>query len=140
MNSPSRVAALADRGSVTAEFAMVLPAVMALAMMLLALVSAVVTRIDCQDAASAAAREMLISGDAKRSEQVARTAGGEDTEVGIRRDDTYVVVSTKCPILPDVLGVLPLYVSGRAAGTMADSQEADYRAASVESLGAHRAA
>lgn len=135
MSNSSKPGVPADRGSVTAEFAMVLPAVMALAMTLLALTSAVTARIDCQDAASAAAREMLASGDVQRSEQVARVAGGNGTEVWIHREDTYIVVTTQCPILPDVLGALPLHVSGKAAGTLAAAAEPDAFAEPVVSIG-----
>jgi Cu/Zn superoxide dismutase len=135
MSNSSTPGVPADSGSVTAEFAMVLPAVMALAMTLLALTSAVTARIDCQDAASAAAREMLTSGDAQRSEQVARVAGGNGTEVWIRREDTYIVVTTQCPILPDVLRALPLHVNGKAAGTLAAAAEPDASAEPVVSIG-----
>ncbi|MCI1218185.1 TadE family protein [Bifidobacterium crudilactis] len=135
MSNSSKLGVPVDRGSVTAEFAMVLPAVMALAMTLLALTSAVTARIDCQDAASAAAREMLTSGDVQRSEQVARVAGGNGTEVWIRREDTYIVVTTQCPILPDVLGTLPLHVNGKAAGTLAAAAEPDVSAEPVVSIG-----
>lgn len=49
----------ADRGAVTAEFAVVLPAVAMVAMVLLCLTRTVTVSMRCQDAASAVVRELV---------------------------------------------------------------------------------
>ncbi|MGO1345472.1 MAG: TadE family type IV pilus minor pilin [Bifidobacterium psychraerophilum] len=105
-----------DPGTVTAEFAMILPAVMALAMLLLGLTEAVRKSLDCQDAASVAAREIFISGDDARAVAAARVAAGERTVVQLQHSEDHVVVTTQCPIAAEVFGALPFAVTGKATG------------------------
>lgn len=50
-----------ERGAITAEFAMVLPVAMVLMILLLSLTRVVTTSMACQDAASAAVRELVIT-------------------------------------------------------------------------------
>ena len=90
----------ADRGAVTAEFAVVLPAVAMVAMVLLCLTRTVTVSMRCQDAASAVVREL-----------VTREGGlsGADDGHSIR-------VTAQCPVLPDPFGVLPVKVTGSATG------------------------
>lgn len=52
----------ADRGAATAEFAVVLPAVAMVAMVLLCLTRTVTVSMRCQDAASAVVRELVTRG------------------------------------------------------------------------------
>jgi Flp pilus assembly protein TadG len=105
-----------DTGTVTAEFAMILPAVLALAVLLLALASAIIARMDCQDAAAAAARELVISGDAQRARDVAVLAAGQGTSMETWQSGRQFVITTNCPIVSDAYGLLPVSVSAKAAG------------------------
>ncbi|KFI96993.1 TadE family type IV pilus minor pilin [Bifidobacterium stellenboschense] len=109
----------ADPGAVTAEFATVLPAVVALALLLLALSRTVMVSIGCQDAASAAARTVVAAGDAADPASAAHAVGGGDITVQVSRDGDRVTVTTHCPVIPDPLGVLPTRVEGRAVGVIA---------------------
>ncbi|PLS28722.1 TadE family type IV pilus minor pilin [Bifidobacterium parmae] len=109
----------ADPGAVTAEFATVLPAVVVLALLLLALSRTVMVSIGCQDAASAAARAAVTAGDAADPAAAAHAVGGGDVAVQVNRDGDHVTVTTRCPVVPDPLGVLPTRVEGRAVGVIA---------------------
>lgn len=53
----------ADEGAVTAEFAVVLPAVILVAVVLIALARTVTVSMSCQDAAAVAVREIVVAGD-----------------------------------------------------------------------------
>ena len=79
----------ADCGTVTAEFAVVLPCVAAVAILVLCLGRASIVSMNCQDAAAAGARAMAID------------AGGEAKVV-------------RCPVAADPTGVLPASVVGKA--------------------------
>ena len=104
-----------DRGSVTAEFAIILPVVMVLALALLSLTRAVIVALDCQDAARAAAREIVVAADAADPVAVARTVvGNVSVELSDRED--RVEVRTRCPVAPGPLDLLPIAVNGYAVG------------------------
>ncbi|MCH4160051.1 MAG: pilus assembly protein [Bifidobacterium sp.] len=119
-NSFAGQKSISDTGTVTAEFAMILPAVMTLVVLLLALVSAVTAHLDCQDAASAAIRQLVISQDVQQARDAALLAAGKDTIMKIQHSGKQVVITTTCPIVPDTEGWLPLSVNGRAAGLIDD--------------------
>lgn len=106
-----------DRGTVTAEFAVVLPTVMVVALLLLSSARAVMVSMNCQEAARVAAREMVIAsdGDANPSDVVARIAGPHAT-VRITEQRDQITVITRCPVGPGPLGVLPVAVEGEAVG------------------------
>ena len=89
----------ADEGSATAEFAVVLPSVAAVAMLMLCLGRAVVVSMDCQDAAAVAAHAMTIA--------------GRDGESRARSADS-VTITVQCPVIPDPVGVLPTRVTAKA--------------------------
>ena len=73
----------ADEGSATAEFAVVLPSVAAVAMLMLCLGRAVVVSMDCQDAAAVAAHAMTIAGrdGESRARNAALAAAGNYSRV-----------------------------------------------------------
>ncbi|NEG55335.1 TadE family type IV pilus minor pilin [Bifidobacterium platyrrhinorum] len=113
-----RSASAADPGTVTAEFATVLPAVVAMALLLLALARMVMVSIGCQDAASAAARAAVAAqaSDSDAAKAAASVVNGASVELS--RAGDRVTVVTQCPVIPDPLGVLPTVVRGRAVGVM----------------------
>ncbi|WP_241520183.1 TadE/TadG family type IV pilus assembly protein [Bifidobacterium catulorum] len=109
--------ARSDRGTVTAEFAVVLPTVMVVALMLFSSARAVIVNMNCQDAARAAARELVVAGDgpADVAGVVTRIAGN-GASVTTSVTDGMVVVTTRCPVLPGPLGVVLPDGRGEAAG------------------------
>ncbi|NEG90036.1 TadE family type IV pilus minor pilin [Bifidobacterium aerophilum] len=115
----------ADRGAATAEFAVVLPAVVAVAALLFGLSRAVIVTMGCQDAAAAVARELIVAGKdgGFDAQATARAVAGDGVAVAVSYGDggsggTTVTVVAQCPVVPDPLGVLPTRVTGRATGVM----------------------
>ncbi|AKV56150.1 hypothetical protein AB656_05185 [Bifidobacterium actinocoloniiforme DSM 22766] len=107
-----------DSGSVTAEFAVVLPAVVAVAALLLGLTQTVCVSLSCQDAARSAAREVVIHrGEGDPSGVASRVAGGS-AATSLERSDQQVKVSVSCPVLSTPLGVLPGRVNGSAVAML----------------------
>lgn len=82
----------ADEGAATAEFAVVLPCVAAVAILVLCLGRASVVSMSCQDAAAA----------------------GDSATVRFDRGADSVTVTVQCPVIPDPTGVLPARVTGKA--------------------------
>ncbi|MCO6558645.1 MAG: DUF4244 domain-containing protein [Bifidobacterium sp.] len=107
-----------DEGAVTAEFAVVLPAVMAMAVLLMMLARAVTVEMDCQDAASAAARVAVVSGSDAEARLAAHDAAGGDASVSISRGFKQVKVTVSCRVVPDPMHVLPMAVVGKATGVV----------------------
>ena len=107
-----------DAGAVTAEFATVLPAVVAMAVLLLCLTRTVAVSISCQDAASVAARAAVAGGEGVDPSAAARTVAGQSITVNVSDEAERVTVVTSCPVIPDPLGVLPTKVEGKAVGVM----------------------
>lgn len=108
----------AERGSVTAEFATVLPTVMIVALLLLSLARLVGVSIGCQDAASAAARAAISAGGEVDPASAAKDAVGDGIAVTVSTAGHRVSVVTRCPVVPDPSGVLPSVVEGRAVGML----------------------
>lgn len=107
-----------DSGTVTAEFAVVLPAVMALAILLLALTQTIRIGMICQDAANAAARELVIhQGKDDPAGLVSRMAGGS-SELALERSARQVQVTLSCPVVSTPLGILPPHIQGRAVAIL----------------------
>jgi Flp pilus assembly protein TadG len=127
-----------DRGSVTAEFAVVLPAVVVVALLAMSLGRAVVVNASCQEAARSVAQRLVTSSvqtvqtvqtmqpaqTVTRAEQaeleaVSDSVAGEPTTVRVTTVDVVAdspgkEVSVTCPLLPGPLGVIPASVTGYA--------------------------
>ncbi len=114
MSSVRQRCAAADHGTVTAEFAILLPVVMALAMLILGLTRTVIVGLNCQEAARIAAREIVVSGDAARASALVHAIAGSAARVSLSESADSTTVSTQCPIIADSLGILPIRMSGRA--------------------------
>ncbi|KAB7789948.1 TadE family protein [Bifidobacterium leontopitheci] len=106
-----------DEGAATAEFAMVLPAVAMVAVVLLGMTRTVVVSMDCQDAASAVAREQLVSGGGD-PQATARAVAGSGAAASVSRSGDGIRVTVQCPVLPDPFGVLPTKVTGSATAVL----------------------
>lgn len=104
-----------DRGTVTAEFAVILPVVAMLALALLGLTRAIGVSLSCQDAARAAAYEVTIAGAQADPVGAARAAAG-GISIGVDVDDAgdEVRIRTTCPVMPGPLDILPVTVGGFA--------------------------
>lgn len=107
-----------ERGSATAEFAVVLPVVMVLAVLVLALARTSMVAMTCQDAANQAARVASADAQSNAGDIVARLAGG-DASLTLAQGNGMVEAVVTCPVLPGPLGVLPAHVQGRAYGVKA---------------------
>lgn len=113
-------------GAVTAEFAVILPAVAALAVLVCALGRAIVLRIECQDAAHVIAQRIVaqMQADPAAGElQPAVTQWAEATthrlvndgaSVSLAVSDDGVDVRVSARVVPDPLRVLPATVTGYA--------------------------
>lgn len=105
-----------DEGAATAEFAVVLPCVAAVAILVLCLGRASVVSMNCQDAAAAGARAFAVDdtgGESKARAAVMAAAGGSAT-VRFECGADFVTVTVQCPVVPDPTGVLPTRVTGKA--------------------------
>jgi Flp pilus assembly protein TadG len=103
-----------DEGSATAEFAVVLPSVIVIAGLLLTLARVVTISMDCQSAAAAAARELVIADDESAARLAASDVAGGDVSVSISQGARSVDVTVECPVLPGPMNLTPVRVSGEA--------------------------
>lgn len=108
----------ADSGAATAEFASVLPAVVAVFALLLGSSQAVVVSMRCQDAAATVARELIVAGDDANPQATARAVAGDGVITQTRIDGGQVTVTVQCPVVPDPFGMLPTRVRGTATGVL----------------------
>lgn len=114
-----------ERGAITAEFAMVLPVAMVLMILLLSMTRVVTTSMACQDAASAAVRELVVArvpatGPEARgiASAAAIAVAGEGTTVAVSEDGGLVTAHTQCPVVPGATNLLPAMVEGSASGAV----------------------
>ncbi|ACQ78885.1 putative TadE-like family protein [Beutenbergia cavernae DSM 12333] len=94
-SSPRRERGDEERGSVTAELAVALPALVVILVAVLLAASAGLTQVRCQDAARAAARAAAIGDDDARVRAVALELGGPSAGVTVARDGEWVVVTVE---------------------------------------------
>ncbi|WP_236632702.1 TadE family type IV pilus minor pilin [Bifidobacterium xylocopae] len=102
----------------TAEFAVILPAVVAVAALLLGLTQAVCVSMSCQDAARNAAREVVVHRGEGDPAGVAQQVAGTGAATSLERSGQQVRVSVTCPVISTPLGVLPGRVSGSAVAML----------------------
>ena len=101
-------------GSATAEFAIVLPSIIAIAGLILAIGRVVIVSMDCQSAAAAAAREFVVTGDESSARSIAADVAGGEPHVSIAHDGQSTSVTVECSVLPGPLDVTPTRVTGNA--------------------------
>ncbi len=107
-----------DEGAATAEFAVVLPAVVVMLALLLYTARACVVQLECQDAAAAVARQLVVlDGDV-----AARASAGAGVHVAVAGEANQYVVTTTCRVVSDPLHVIPGSVRGNAVGVKQDGQ------------------
>lgn len=89
-----------DRGSATAETAIVLPLVVVLAAVLLVVGVGVSAQIRLEHAARGAARELARGEDPAAAIAVARQVAGENVSVGVSEDGAWVTVNATQSLSP----------------------------------------
>lgn len=112
-----------ERGSVTAEAATVLPALLIVLAMALWVLAAVSAQLRCTDAAGVAARSAARGDSSAEIQQAGRAVApaGADVRVEQDRDHVQVRVSVRVRPLGGVLSALPAFeVSGRAVAARED--------------------
>lgn len=104
---------------------MVLPVAMVLMILLLSMTRVVTTSMACQDAASAAVRELVVArvpstGPEARgiASAAAIAVAGEGTTVAVSEDGGLVTAHTQCPVVPGATNLLPAMVEGSASGAV----------------------
>lgn len=93
MRAVRRARRSGDTGAATAELALALPAVVLVLAALLVTVAAAATRLQCGEAARAAARVAAIGVDDAEVASVARRIAGADAAVTVRREPPWVEVT-----------------------------------------------
>lgn len=95
-----------QRGSITAEFALGLPAVALVLLLVLGLAMHGAARVTLEDGARAAARELARGESAATAEQSIRSVAGDDVAVTISAEGEYTHVMLTQPVV--LLGVLQI--------------------------------
>ena len=106
--------AATDDGAVTAEFAIVLPAVVLMLSTLLATATIALNHLRCVDAARAAARAAARNDPASDVVAIARAVGPSDAQVASTLQGGRVVVTVTAPVSLHVPGVPTVWVSSSA--------------------------
>lgn len=107
-------ASRSDRGSVTAELAIGLPAVALLLVALLTVASAAVAQTRCTDAARAGARAAALGESDGEVETTARRLAGEDATIAVSRAGEWVTVEVSSPVGVASWGGSPLRAGASA--------------------------
>ncbi|WP_300765929.1 TadE family type IV pilus minor pilin [uncultured Bifidobacterium sp.] len=108
-----------DRGSVTAEFAVAIPAALALVLLPLAMVPAITATVRCQDAASSIARQVAVSGSSEDADRMGRRVAGDGAVVDVTKDEEGYDIVVVCPLPSDPWGLLPSTVKRHAFAAVA---------------------
>lgn len=88
----------AERGSVSAEFAIGLPGVVAIILLALGALVAGATQIECQEAARVGAREAMLAGGTGSAAAAAQKVVGSRAEISVSGDGSWITVSVSKPL------------------------------------------
>lgn len=102
-----------ERGSITAETAVVLPAILMLILAAASLIAVIVAKLECEDAAREAARAAARSEPAGAVERLARQAAPANSTVAVRSTGDQVTVSVATTVRA-LGGLVTVRVSGEA--------------------------
>lgn len=108
-----------ERGAVTAEFATALPAIVLVLVFGLTGISAGITQLRLEEAARAAAREVMRADTTAAEAAVQRLAGGS-AQLVLTRDGEWTVVEVRSSLSLPVLSLLPLELSADAVAFPGD--------------------
>lgn len=110
-----------ERGSITAEFAVVLPAVLLVLVLCVGSASVSVQRIVVQSAAAAAARAAARGESGGSAQEAASRAGGGS--VSIRRDGDFVCATVTADASFAAARTVGIRISGRSCALSGESVE-----------------
>lgn len=102
-----------DSGAVTAEFAIILPTVAILAIVLIFVGKSVVNTMNCNDAAGQVAYYIASTHDSKEAQNIVHKVSGKNSSVKVEYVGNMANIVVSCPIVPDPLKVLPMQVEAR---------------------------
>ncbi|TCD54540.1 pilus assembly protein [Alloscardovia theropitheci] len=120
----NRVLGETDKGTITAEFAVIFPSVVAITILIVSMSRVIVVQLDCHSAARQAAYA-VITADEVGSEQssmnriaqrAAMSVAGKNTRTHINWNDTSFEVVTTCDVARIGKISLPLSMQGKARG------------------------
>ncbi|MEU2199923.1 TadE family type IV pilus minor pilin [Isoptericola sp. NPDC019482] len=111
---PAREGAGGERGAVTAELAVGLPVVVLLLVAVLSLAAASTAQMRALDAARAGARAYAIGEDDAAARLAVAQVGGDDAELSVTRDGTWVRVTVTRPVVGGWFAGAPVRASGDA--------------------------
>lgn len=100
----------AEGGSVTAEFAVAVPAVMVVILLPLMMIPGVTAVLNCQEAAAAVAREAALSGTIEDAGRVVRRIAGSGAVADVSVEEGGFDVAVTCPLPSDPWGLFPTTV------------------------------
>lgn len=101
-----------EAGTVTAEFAVGLPGVVATVLLVLGMLLAGTTHIQCQEAARAGAREAMLHGSAAEAVAAAEKVAGDGASVTVSINGRWATVRVEKPL---IISGFPLRVSANMA-------------------------
>ena len=102
-----------DFGAVTAEFAIILPAVVILTVVLIFVGKSVVNTMNCNDAAGQVAYYVASTHDSKEAQNIVHKVSGKNSSVKVEYVGNMANIVVSCPVVPDPLKVLPLSIEAR---------------------------
>ncbi|RFT23500.1 hypothetical protein CG395_05920 [Bifidobacteriaceae bacterium GH022] len=102
-----------DSGAVTAEFAIILPTVAILAIVLIFVGKSVVNTMNCNDAAGQVAYYIASTHDSKEAQNIVHKVSGKNSSVKVEYVGNMANIVVSCPVVPDTLKVLPMQVEAR---------------------------
>lgn len=102
-----------DSGAVTAEFAIILPTVVILAIVLIFVGKSVVNTMNCNDAAGQVAYYIASTHDSKEAQNIVHKVSGKNSSVKVEYVGNMANIVVSCPVVPDPLKILPMQVEAR---------------------------
>lgn len=102
-----------DSGAVTAEFAITLPTVAILAIVLIFVGKSVVNTMNCNDAAGQVAYYIASTHDSKEAQNIVHKVSGKNSSVKVEYVGNMANIVVSCPVVPDPLKILPMQVEAR---------------------------
>ena len=112
-NNCHKINSSKDSGAVTAEFAIILPAVVVLALTLFFVGKSVVNTMNCHDAAGQVAYYVASHHNSKDAQNIVSKVSGVNSSVKVKYVGNMADIVVSCPVVPDPLKVLPLSVEAR---------------------------
>lgn len=110
LNKQKRAKGYFDSGAGTAEFSVVLPAVVVLVLVLFGVGRTVVCIMNCHDAAQQVAYHLVAYKDSTPLEDVVHKIAGPEASLNIKKYGNNVDISVSCPVIPDPMHILPTVV------------------------------